>query len=107
MLILTANPQPKPHTGLRSCSRGFWVFVNSASATRRRVCSSKKEREGEEASKGDEQEGDKKGNARQPGSPLMLISPGLFLRGYNKKPFLSKIRMEKTCDGMAEEDGEA
>lgn len=70
----------------------------------------KKEREeGEEASKGDERVGDKKGNARQPGSPLMLISPGLFLRGYNKKTFSSILKLEwkKTCDWMVEEDGEA
>ena len=43
-------------------------------------------------------------NARLPGSPQTLISPGLFL-GVTIKPLILLKLESKTCDWITEEDG--
>lgn len=82
MLILTANPQPKPPYRPALLLPGFCVFVSSASAKLAVCLRFKKEGAGESVGaqmEGEKREEEREGDVRLPGSPLTLTSPGLFL----------------------------
>lgn len=109
MLILTANPQPKPPYRPALLLPGFCVFVSSASAKLAVCLLFKKEGAGEsvgaqmegEEREEEEREGDVRLAARESSN---VNVPWTFL-GVTIKPLVPLKLEEKTCDWIAE--GEA